>query len=303
MNMATGDLACWCRSGTPCWRAGDRRHAPRCSPAQPDQRPSRAHAARSRQRRPTLRHRLAEIRRCGRALFHAALGLAGAVCCRFLRARRPTRCAEAGAARPLARLKCKLALFRSTFWGFAVQSLVALWLLERFDMSLAAPPGVFFFWSGVLSAHRFPPPRGLRRASASQHHGVHPVRQHLPDRRRLRAEPVRRAGALLVAPALSRMDRPPTRTSLRDGGGDAGRRRCRASVTRCRAARLVDQPGLRRRAVWPPFSPPFILCALARVATTSRCSSRSATSSGPRACEEPGCRSEALTLALPPTPN
>jgi MFS family permease len=39
--------------------------------------------------------------------------------------------------------------------GFVVQSLLALWLFERFDMSTAAA-GVFFFWSGVLSAFSFP---------------------------------------------------------------------------------------------------------------------------------------------------
>ena len=39
--------------------------------------------------------------------------------------------------------------------GFVVQSLLALWLFERFDMSLAAA-GLFFFWSGVLSAFSFP---------------------------------------------------------------------------------------------------------------------------------------------------
>ena len=39
--------------------------------------------------------------------------------------------------------------------GFAVQSLLALWLFERFDLSLAEA-GLFFFWSGVLSAFSFP---------------------------------------------------------------------------------------------------------------------------------------------------
>jgi MFS family permease len=39
--------------------------------------------------------------------------------------------------------------------GFVVQSLLALWLFERFDMSLTAA-GLFFFWSGVLSAFSFP---------------------------------------------------------------------------------------------------------------------------------------------------
>src|SRR6185295_3226292 len=39
--------------------------------------------------------------------------------------------------------------------GFVVQSLLALWLFERFDMSLAAA-SLFFFWTGVLSAFSFP---------------------------------------------------------------------------------------------------------------------------------------------------
>lgn len=39
--------------------------------------------------------------------------------------------------------------------GFVVQSLLALWLFERFDLSLATA-SVFFFWSGVLSAFSFP---------------------------------------------------------------------------------------------------------------------------------------------------
>ncbi|MBZ9789971.1 MFS transporter [Rhizobium sp. 3T7] len=39
--------------------------------------------------------------------------------------------------------------------GFVVQSLLALWLFERFGLSLSEA-GVFFFWSGVLSALSFP---------------------------------------------------------------------------------------------------------------------------------------------------
>jgi predicted MFS family arabinose efflux permease len=39
--------------------------------------------------------------------------------------------------------------------GFVVQSMLALWLFERFDLSLAAA-GVFFFWTGVLAAFSFP---------------------------------------------------------------------------------------------------------------------------------------------------
>jgi len=39
--------------------------------------------------------------------------------------------------------------------GFVVQSLLALWLFERFQLSLAAA-SLFFFWSGVLAAFSFP---------------------------------------------------------------------------------------------------------------------------------------------------
>lgn len=39
--------------------------------------------------------------------------------------------------------------------GFAVQSLVALWLFERFGVSLAEA-ALFFFWSNVLSAFSYP---------------------------------------------------------------------------------------------------------------------------------------------------
>lgn len=39
--------------------------------------------------------------------------------------------------------------------GFAVQSLIALWLFERFDLSLTAA-SVFFFWSNTLAAFSFP---------------------------------------------------------------------------------------------------------------------------------------------------
>jgi MFS family permease len=39
--------------------------------------------------------------------------------------------------------------------GFVVQSLLALWLFERFDVSLVTA-GLFFFWAGVASAFSFP---------------------------------------------------------------------------------------------------------------------------------------------------
>ncbi len=46
--------------------------------------------------------------------------------------------------------------------GFVVQSLLALWLFERFQMSLSAA-AMFFFWTGLLSALSFPVATWLSR--------------------------------------------------------------------------------------------------------------------------------------------
>lgn len=46
--------------------------------------------------------------------------------------------------------------------GFVVQSLLALWLFQRFDLSLATA-SLFFFWSGVLSAFSYPVAAWLSR--------------------------------------------------------------------------------------------------------------------------------------------
>jgi len=46
--------------------------------------------------------------------------------------------------------------------GFVVQSLLALWLFERFDLPLTSA-SLFFFWSGVLSAFSFPVAARLSR--------------------------------------------------------------------------------------------------------------------------------------------
>jgi MFS family permease len=89
---------------------------------------------------------------------YAALGVIGA----WLYARLPQRPLAArqadGALGPSRGIVYKLAALFSIdafAGGFTVQSLLALWLFERFDLSLAAA-GLFFFWTGVLSAFSFP---------------------------------------------------------------------------------------------------------------------------------------------------
>ena len=96
-----------------------------------------------------------------RAMFYvyAALGLVGAL----FYSRLPRAEVREAAPRPTAlgpsrRTVYKLAaLFSldSFAGGFTVQSLMALWLFERFDLSLAAA-SAFFFWSNVLTAFSYP---------------------------------------------------------------------------------------------------------------------------------------------------
>ncbi|HXS79982.1 MAG TPA: MFS transporter [Gammaproteobacteria bacterium] len=90
---------------------------------------------------------------------YATLGLFSAAVYRGI-PRQPS--ARAGSSRaPLAASRSivlKLALLFSIdafAGGFVVQSLLALWLFERFDLSLAAASAIFF-WMGVFAAFSFP---------------------------------------------------------------------------------------------------------------------------------------------------
>ena len=166
--------------------------------------------------------------------------------------------------------------------GFVVQSLLALWLFERFDLSLSAA-SLFFFWSSALE-RVFLSGGGLagRTHRPDQHDGVHPHSvQPLSDPGGVLAQSVpgaRPAAAALRAVADGRADA----HLLRDGGGDAGRAHRRRERHRGAAQpRVVDQPGDRRRAAGDAV---LRLCrwssaACSRSSTTSRCSSRSGTSS------------------------
>jgi MFS family permease len=91
---------------------------------------------------------------------YAALGVASAVLyTRLPAAGEPEAAKHDGAALgPSRRTVYKLAaLFSldSFAGGFTVQSLLALWLFKRFDLSLAVA-SAFFFWSNLLSAFSYP---------------------------------------------------------------------------------------------------------------------------------------------------
>lgn len=99
-------------------------------------------------------------------MVYALLGLIGGGFYSRIPKRRPVEdTASASALGPSRGIVFKLAALFSLdafAGGFVVQSLLALWLFERFDMSLAAA-GAFFFWAGVLSAFSFPVAAWLSR--------------------------------------------------------------------------------------------------------------------------------------------
>jgi MFS family permease len=97
--------------------------------------------------------------------------------------------------------------------GFAVQSLMALWLFNKFGLSLQAA-GLFFFWTGVLGAFSFPVAAWLSRRIGLVNTMVY---THIPSSLCLIAAALVprldvALGLLLVRAALSQMD-VPTRSS------------------------------------------------------------------------------------------
>jgi predicted MFS family arabinose efflux permease len=96
-----------------------------------------------------------------RAMFilYAVLGAAGALCYRLIPVETGAAPAEHSfALGPSRRIVLRLAALFSIdafAGGLAVQSLLALWLFERFDLSLSAAGG-FFFASGLLAALSYP---------------------------------------------------------------------------------------------------------------------------------------------------
>jgi MFS family permease len=115
--------------------------------------------------------------------------------------------------------------------GFSVQSLMALWLFERFDMSLAAA-SLFFFWSTMLAAFSYPVAAWLSRRIGLVNTMVF---THIPSSLCLilavfAPNLLTALGLLLVRSALSQMD-VPTRTSYVMAVVTPAERTAAASVT------------------------------------------------------------------------
>ncbi|WBU65667.1 MFS transporter [Paracoccus aerodenitrificans] len=148
-------------------------------------------------------------------ILYAVVGLLGGLFYARIPKRPPT--GEAAAALgPSRAIVFKLAALFSLdafAGGFVVQSLLALWLFERFDLSLSAA-GIFFFWSGVLAAFSFPVAAWL-----SRHIGLvnTMVFTHIPSSIALMLAALApnlsvALALLLIRAALSQMD-VPTRSS------------------------------------------------------------------------------------------
>jgi MFS family permease len=146
--------------------------------------------------------------------------------------------------------------------GFTVQSLLALWLFERFDLSLSAA-AVFFFWSSVLGAFSFPVAARLAGRVGLVNTMVF---THIPSSICLilaAFAPSLTAviALLLVRSALSQMD-VPTRTSYVMAVVTPEERTAAASVTAVpRSLASALSPALAGTLLAMPFSGlPLVIC-------------------------------------------
>jgi len=152
--------------------------------------------------------------------------------------------------------------------GLAVQSLLALWLFERFGLSLAEA-GLFFFWSGVLSAFSFPVAAWLAGRIGLVNTMVF---THIPSSLFLigaaLAPTVELAlGLLLLRAALSQMD-VPTRTSYVMAVVTPAERTAAASFTAVpRSLAAAASPALAGAMFAAGYqSAPLIACGMLKIA-------------------------------------
>jgi len=203
-------------------------------------------------------------------LAYAAFGAAAAFLYRALprdhaQARAPTL--ALGPSRAIVYKLSALFSIDSFAGGFVVQSLLALWLFERFDLSLAAA-GVFFFWTNLLSAFSYPV-----AAWISRHIGLvnTMVFTHIPSSLCLIAaafvpNAYLALALLLVRAALSQMD-VPTRSSYVMAVVTPSERTAAASVTAVpRSLASAISPAFAGAMLGGPWSGlPLIICGALKI--------------------------------------
>lgn len=152
--------------------------------------------------------------------------------------------------------------------GFVVQSLLALWLFKRFEMSLSAA-SVFFFWTSTLSAFSYPVAAWLSKRFGLVNTMVF---THIPSSIFLIATAfspslVLALALLLVRAALSQMD-VPTRTSYVMAVVTPLERTAAASVTAVpRSLASSISPAFAGVLLALPFSGlPLVICGVLKIA-------------------------------------
>ena len=204
-------------------------------------------------------------------LAYGVLGLVGAA---FYRRLPHVEMREAAASTPLGPSRGTVyklaALFSidSFAGGLAVQSLMALWLFERFDLSLSAA-SLFFFWSSTLAAFSFPVAAWLSRRIGLINTMVF---THIPSSIFLILAAVSpdlylTLALLLLRSALSQMD-VPTRTSYVMAVVTPAERTAAASVTAVpRSLASSLSPALAGALLATPFSGlPLVACGVLKIA-------------------------------------
>ena len=151
--------------------------------------------------------------------------------------------------------------------GFVVQSLLAVWLFKRFDMSLAAA-SLFFFWSGVLSAFSYPLAAIIARRIGLVNTMVF---THVPSSlflilAALSPNLTVALGFLLLRSALSQMD-VPTRSSYVMAVVTPPERPAAASVTAVpRSLASSLSPALAGLLLGGPFiGAPLVICGTLKI--------------------------------------
>jgi MFS family permease len=203
---------------------------------------------------------------------YAALGLIGALFYSRLPGAEVTETApRATALGPSRRRVYQLAALFSLdafAGGFTVQSLMALWLFERFDLSLAAA-SAFFFWSNVLTAFSYPVAARLGKRFGLVNTMVF---THIPSSICLIVAAFSPSltvalALLLVRSALSQMD-VPTRTSYVMAVVTPAERTAAASATAVpRSLASAVSPAMSGALLSTSFlGLPLILCGVLKIA-------------------------------------
>jgi len=148
--------------------------------------------------------------------------------------------------------------------GFVVQSLLALWLFERFDLSLSAA-SLFFFWATTLSAFSYPVAAWLAKRIGLINTMVF---THIPSNILLIIAAFSpylwlALGLLLIRAALSQMD-VPTRTSYVMAVVTPPERTAAASITAVpRSLASSISPAMAGVLLTLPFTGwPLIICGI-----------------------------------------